>query len=238
MEPPDADEHYTERLIRLPNLSIYYTPLDVPFADIRRDAFNLRPKSTLYLCSQSLFKYLPQYDEIYPRIARLVGDCQFLFISFQKSSWVTEQFRSRINQAFHQCNLHADDYVVFLPFLTPEKYHAINRLADVYLDSIGWSGCNSTLEAIACDLPVVTFPGNLMRGRHSSAIFTMIGVKETIATSLDEYVLLAARLGQDVEWRRYISEKISNNKQRAYQDRTCITALEDFFEQAVKERIS
>ena len=29
MEPPDADEHYTERLVRLPNLSINYEPLDL-----------------------------------------------------------------------------------------------------------------------------------------------------------------------------------------------------------------
>jgi protein O-GlcNAc transferase len=237
MEPPDADDHYTEHLIRLPNLSIYYTPPDVLSADINRGTFGLRSESILYLCPQSLFKYLPQYDEVFPRIARLIGDCQFLFISFQKSSWVTEQFRSRINQAFHRFNLNADDYVVFLPRLEPEKYHAINRLADVSLDSIGWSGCNSTLEALACDLPVVTLPGNLMRGRHSSAILTMMGVTETIAASLDEYVSLAAKLGQDVEWRRYISEKISENKYQAYQDRTCITALENFLEQAVKERI-
>jgi protein O-GlcNAc transferase len=237
MEPPEADDHYTEQLIRLPNLSIYYTPLDVPSVAVNRDTFGLRPKSILYLCCQSLFKYLPQYDEVYPHIAQQVGDCQFLFISHLTSNWITEQLRSRINQAFNDFNLQADDYVVFLPVLDPGKYHAINHLADVYLDSIGWSGCNSTFEALACNLPVVTLPGGLMRGRHSLAILTMMGLTETIATTLDEYVALAVKLGQNLEWRQYISDKISKNKHLAYRDKACITALQDFLEGVVKERL-
>jgi predicted O-linked N-acetylglucosamine transferase (SPINDLY family) len=238
MEPPDADEHYAEELIRLPNLSIYYTPLDVPSAEVNRDTFGLRPTSTLYLCCQSLFKYLPHYDEVYPRIAQQVPDSQFLFISHSRSRWITEQTRSRIQQKFDDYNLNSHDYVLFLSHLDPEQYDAINRLADVYLDSIGWSGCNSTFEALACDLPVVTLPGDLMRGRHSSAILTMIGVTETIASDLDEYVSLAVKLGLDTEWRRHISDRISKNKHRAYYDKTCIAALEDFLDGAVKEKRS
>ena len=36
-----------------------------------------------------------------------------------------------------------------------------------------------------------------MRGRHSAAILRMMGVTETVATTIDEYVAIAARLGQD-----------------------------------------
>ena len=30
MEPPAATAHYTEKLVRLPNLSIYYEPVEAP----------------------------------------------------------------------------------------------------------------------------------------------------------------------------------------------------------------
>jgi protein O-GlcNAc transferase len=236
MEPPDADSHYTERLIRLPNLSVYYTPLDIPPTDINREILNLRQKSILYLCCQSLFKYLPQYDEIYPRITKEVGDCQFIFIS-HKSSYVTEQFQRRINQSFNKFGLKANNYVVFLPRLDVREYNAINSLSNIYLDSIGWSGCNSTFEAIAHDLPIVTLPGDLMRGRHSAAILTMMNMQETIASSIDEYVEIAIRLGTDSLWRKQISNKIAANKQLLYKDKTCITALEAFFEKVVEEGI-
>ena len=236
MEPTDADEHYSEKLIRLPNLSIYYTPIDAPEVAISRDMFKIRPQSILYFCCQSLHKYLPQYDEIYPQIAQRLADCQFLFIS-NPSTVVTEQFRLRIKNTFDHFNMSADDYVIFLPYLDTGQYHAMNCLVDIYLDSIGWSGGNTTLEAIACNLPVVTMHGKLMRGRHSAAILTMMGMTETIAKTLDEYIELAVKLGKDSDWRQYISEKIKNNKHLVYRDRTCITALEDFLQRVVNEEL-
>jgi protein O-GlcNAc transferase len=236
MEPVDAGSHYTEKLVRLPNLSIYYAPLDFSHADINREIFNLRQKSVLYLCCQSLYKYLPQYDEIYPRIARQLDDCQFLFIS-NPSRNVTEQFRFRIKNAFSRYEMNADNYVIFLPQLDAANYHVINCISDIYLDSIGWSGGNTTLEAIAADLPVVTIPGTLMRGRHSTAMFKMMGMTETIAATPDEYIEIAVRLGLDTQWRNQISGKIARNKYLLYRDKTCITALEDFFEKSVKERL-
>ena len=142
----------------------------------------------------------------------------------------------RINQSFEKYGLKADDYIIFLPRLDISEYNAMNSLSDIYLDSIGWSGCNTTFEAIASNLPVVTMPTELMRGRHSSAILTMMGVTETIASTLDEYIKLAIRLGKDLEWRRRISDKISVNKHRVYRDKTCIAALENFLEKTIRER--
>jgi protein O-GlcNAc transferase len=235
MEPTDAEKHYTEQLIRLPHLSVNYTPLEIPITSVKRENFNLHPSSVLYFCSQSLSKYLPQYDEVFPRIAREDGAYQFIFIE-DRSKFITEQFRSRLSVAFSKFNLDADRRVIFLPRLDQTHYHALNSLCDVYLDSIGWTGCNSTLEAIACNLPVVTLPGELMRGRHSFAILTMMGVTETIASTLDNYIALAVKLGNDSEWRQKVSEKTASRKHLLYRDMVCITALEDFLDKIVKER--
>jgi protein O-GlcNAc transferase len=236
MELPEADRYYTEELVRLTNLSVYYEPQINPSVCGSRDTFGLRPKSILYLCCQALYKYLPQYDDIYPLIAQEVDDCQFLFISSSKSALVTEQFRSRLSQAFARFGLDIAKYVILLPHLDTRQYYSINVLSDIYLDSIGWSGCNTTLEAIACNLPVVTLPGKFMRGRHSTAILAMMGLTETIAASLDSYIEIGVRLANDSEWRKCISGKIADNKHRIYRDVECITALEEFLERAVKER--
>jgi protein O-GlcNAc transferase len=235
MENSDADDHYTERLIRLPNLSVNYKPLEISAATITRETLGLNPQSILYLCCQSLFKYLPQYDEIYPRIAHQVNGSKFLFIS-EQSHLITEQFRDRLERAFHRINARLDDFVTFLPRVNAEEYNAINCLSDIYLDSIGWSGCNSTFEALSCNLPVVTLKGNLMRGRHSSAILTLMGLADTIAATKDEYVDLAVKLGNDPSWRNQISQIIAAQKHRLYNDEACIRGLEDFLEKAVKEK--
>ena len=82
MEPADAADHYSERLIRLPNLSIYYEPAEVPPVAIDRAQLGLRASAVVYWCCQSLPKYLPQFDEVFARIAVEVPDCQFTFIEF------------------------------------------------------------------------------------------------------------------------------------------------------------
>jgi predicted O-linked N-acetylglucosamine transferase (SPINDLY family) len=108
-------------------------------------------------------------------------------------------------------------------------------LCDVFLDSAGWSGCNSTLESLAHDLPIVTLPGSYMRGRHSAAILQMMGVTETIAATLDDYVALAARLANAPDECQAISRRVADNKHKVYRDRACVTALEDFLERAVRQ---
>ena len=91
--------------------------------------------------------------------------------------------------------LSADEHCVFLPPQPSSDYWNLNLLADVFLDTIEWSGCNTTLEAIACGLPIVTLPGQVMRGRHSYAILMQFGMTETIARDKAEYVDIAVRLG-------------------------------------------
>jgi predicted O-linked N-acetylglucosamine transferase (SPINDLY family) len=104
------------------------------------------------------------------------------------------------------------------------------------LDSIGWSGGNTTLEALAQDLPVVTFEGELMRGRVSADMLRMIGMPETIAATIDEYVALGVRIARDAAWRQELRSRVASDRQRLYRDRTCITALEAFLERAAQRQ--
>jgi predicted O-linked N-acetylglucosamine transferase (SPINDLY family) len=182
----------------------------------------------VFWCAQSLPKYLPQYDQVFPRIARDAGDCQFTFIQFPGAAQITAQFKERLTRAFAAYGLHAADHCVFLPRLEPQKFVAAIGACDAVLDSIGWSGCNSVLESLVHDLPIVTLAGPLMRGRHAAAILTMMDVPDTVTASIDGYVTAAVRLARDDAFRSAIRSKIARNKHRLYRDRACIAALEDF----------
>lgn len=234
MEPPEADEHYSEKLVRLPNLSIYYEPVGIRPASVRRSELGLRDDAVVYWCAQSLPKYLPQFDEVFARIAMNVQGCQFVFIDFAGGEGVTELFRARLTRAFGAAGLDASRHCVLLPRLAPEQFLAAIGQCDIVLDSIGWSGCNSILESLTHNLPVVAFEGEFMRGRHAAAILDMMDVRDTIARSVDDFVSIASRLGRDDRWRNDIVTKIFNNKNRIYGDRRCIAGLEAFLEQAVR----
>jgi predicted O-linked N-acetylglucosamine transferase (SPINDLY family) len=72
-----------------------------------------------------------------------------------------------------------------------------------------------------------------MRGRHTYAILKMMGLEETIAKSIEDYIDIAVKLGKDKGFRKIISEKIASNKNKVYRDNECIEGLEKFFEDVV-----
>ena len=237
MEPPDAQDHYTERLVRLPNLSIYYEPAE-PHDDDGRDAvrradLGLRQDAVVFWCGQALFKYLPQFDRIFPAIARAVGDCQFVFVAHAVAE-ITGQFRQRLAAAFAADGQDAARHCVFLPRMEMRRFAAAVGRCDIILDSIGWSGCNSTLEGLPHGLPLVTLAGPLMRGRHGAAILRMMGVTETIADTVDDYVAIAIRLATDTPWRSAVAAAVARNADRVYRDDACISALEDFLDRVAR----
>jgi protein O-GlcNAc transferase len=237
MEPADAAEHYTERLVRLPNLSIYYEPVATSPARITRGELGMRPDAVVYWSGQSLYKYLPKHDFVFAKIAKFVGNCQFVFIKHPKETAVADLFHRRLDSLFSEWGLTASDHCLFIESLSFDRFVAAIGNCDIFLDSIGWSGCNSTLESLAHNIPIVTLRGALMRGRHSSAILNRIGVGETVADSIDEYVSIATRLATNSAERRRISLEIDRNKHIIYRDRDCIARLEDFIENAARGRM-
>ena len=48
-----------------------------------------------------------------------------------------------------------------------------------------------------------------MRDRHSAAILRMIDVTDTIAATVDDYVAIATRLGQDTQFRQTMSSRMA-----------------------------
>lgn len=235
MEPPDGQDHYTERLIRLPNLAGYCEQFDVPPVPLGRAELRLRPTATVYWCGQSLCKYLPQFDSVFARIARDAADCQFVFIEPPGgSTHISALFKQRLERTFADAGMRADDYCVILPRLDFPKFVAVFSVCDVFLDSMGWSGQNTTLESLAHPMPVVTIAAPLMRGRHTLAILKMMGVTETIAETVDDYIAIAVRLARDLPWRMAVKERMSLNKHKIYRDRTWILALEEFLNGVVR----
>ncbi len=235
MEPEHATLHYTEHLITLPNLGVHYTPDERVTEICSRPMMGLRDNAVIFWCGQALYKYLPQYDEVFARIASEVGDCQFLFIGFAKSCKVTNLFQSRLRQAFAELGLDARQHCVFVPPMSQERFLGTIRLADIMLDSIGWSGGKSTLDALAEASAIVTCPGPMMRGRHTMAILTRLGVTETIAKTVDDYVSIAVRLAHGPSMRASLRAQVAMGRHRVIADTAPIRALEVFLTQAVEE---
>jgi len=227
MEPPDGDAHYTETPVRLPGTSLCYRLAPIDRLIDASPPLTRENDRVRFLCAQNLQKYLPAFDHVFADIAAGAAGAEFHFISDQ-SSHATERFRARIAQAFATRNLSAEDFCRFHPRLDNQAYMSLNLGCDVFLDSPMWSGNNTTHEAVACGLPVITWPGPMMRGRHAAAICAMMGISETVARDIEEYVALGVRAANDAAWRGHLRDEIATRRERLFDDPRPVRALESF----------
>ena len=85
-----------------------------------------------------------------------------------------------------------------LPWSSYADYLATYHQVDVALDPFPFSGSTTTCEALWMGVPVVTCPGETFASRHSLSHLSNVGLTETIARDLDEYVELAVSLAGDL----------------------------------------
>jgi predicted O-linked N-acetylglucosamine transferase (SPINDLY family) len=98
----------------------------------------------------------------------------------------------------------------------------------VYLDTIGFSGYNTVIQAIECGLPVVTQEGLYLRGRLGSGILRRLGLAELIAPSAAAYVDIAARLIQDTDYREEIRNRIRQRRALLFDEVQSVGRFQEF----------
>lgn len=227
MEPVDAQEYYTEKLVLLPHLGCFFEPRRiVPLVpDLER--LGIEADVPILLCPGVPFKYAPQYDWIFPEIARRLGSCRLVFFTYQ----IPEQsakLRRRLEAEFRSKGLRFEDFVIFIPWQNWPAFYGLLERADVFLDTIGFSGFNTAMQAVDRGLPIVTREGRFLRGRLASGILKRMGLRGLIAESEEAYISLAVRLAQDSVFRGDTKQQIKNACHVLFQDTAPIRALEDF----------
>lgn len=225
-ESDNSADAYTEHLIKLPNLGCSYTRLPITPSEPNILKWGIDSSTPILLCPGSPFKYAPQYDRLLVEIAKRLGKCNFIFFN-QQESW-TKILRGRLEKVFYEAGLALDDYVVFIPWLNSEEFYGLMKHATVYLDTVGFSGFNTAMQAIDCALPIVSKDGKFMRGRFGVGILKRMEISDLIANTDEEYVSLAVRLVKDEAYHREISKAINERRNILYGDLEPVRALESF----------
>ena len=104
-------------------------------------------------------------------------------------------------------------------------------VADVVLDTWPFGAGNTNYQTFAMGVPVVTLPGQWIRGRGTLAHYQHMGIEGCIAESPEEYVEIAVRLGTDPNFRKNISRKICDNAAAVLEDEVCVRSLARFLEE-------
>lgn len=235
LEPAGAQAHYSERLVTLPNLGCSFRPLPARPVDFDLAAHGIpeREDCVLFLsCQAGVFKYLPDHDDIFLRIASVIKNCRFIFL---RSGNLFDQFHARLEVAFSASGLDIRQYCIVVDSLPRDEFFGLMTKADIYLDTPSFSGFTTAFQALQCGLPIVTMEGGFMRGRLASALLRRIGIDETVAADVDEYVSIATGLARDGARRSALKTRIAEQLPVVFHDTSPLRAMERFMEEAVAD---
>jgi predicted O-linked N-acetylglucosamine transferase (SPINDLY family) len=228
MEPDDAESHYSERLWRLPGVGCCFEAptgtTETPPELAQRD-----PARVEVGFVQSFAKNLPRHDRLLARTAKAAPAVRF-HLTPANNPRISDQVRARTEAAFAAAGLDPARHLGIVRGLPRPQFLALGQALDFAVDSLGWSGGNTTLELLWGGLPVITCPGRTMRTRHTKAMLELLELPELIAHDEDTLVALAVRLAGSADLRADLRGRIEGRKHRLFDDLSVISALEGFLE--------
>ncbi len=223
LEGAEAEQHYTETLVRLPALPVYYYRPMLPTPLQGRQAFGLPEQGHLYGCPQSLFKLHPEFDAILREILQRDPEGYVVLLQGKYPFW-TETLRQRFATTLGG----VAERVVFLDRLAKPAFLNLNAIVDVLLDPLHFGGGNTSYEALAFGVPIVTLPSRFLRGRITLALYQQMQMLDGVVATPEEYIELAVRLGTEPDYRAHLRAKILEANGVLYENGAGVRALEAF----------
>src|SRR5262249_18775528 len=145
---------------------------------------------------------------------------------------VTAKYLKRLASAFDESGIDARSRLIVLDPLRHADFMRVNRVCDAMLDTLHWSGGDTSLDGLACGLPIVTLPGAYMRGRQSMAMLRLMGQEALIARDSADYVNIATRLVEDAGWREGLRLALIDAQQQVFDDSAPVSRIAEFLLEA------
>lgn len=235
LEPSAACDNYTETLVRLPNLGVYCEPLRPDVSRINIVSLGLSPAEPLLLCPGSPFKYAPAYDDVWVRIAlglrhgmfRRKSRGRLVFFRSQTAS-LDRALEARLRAAFEDAGIDFDAHVSIIPYLNRSQFYSLMEQSSLMLDTLGFSGFNTALQAVEGGLPILSFDGDFLRGRLASGIMRRLGLPELIATTKDQFVEKAVALMSGGTLLSELQQRMIDFRHILFRDLESVRSLEKY----------
>ena len=176
-----------------------------------RASLGFAPDEVVFVNAAACYKILPEMQETWAKILSAVPKSRLLLLPFNpnwSSAFPVKQFERTLTEACARHGVSRDRFVLAQSLPSRADVKALERIADVYLDTFPFSGSISVIDPLELGLPPVVQEGATHRSRMASALLREIDVPELITHDEAAYIALAVRLGSDSAYRRGLSRRI------------------------------
>ena len=190
--PAGFEPLYSERLLRLPDGYVCYSPPahapDVVPLPALANGF------VTFGCFNNLAKITPRVIETWATILRRLPDARLVLKTHQLSHGPTA---GRFRAAFAALGI-AGDRLEMRGSSGHRAFMGEYGDIDIVLDPFPYSGGLTTCEALWMGVPTIALAGEIFASRHSTSHMSNVGLAEWVAGSTDAYVEMATARARDV----------------------------------------
>jgi len=211
---PGMQEHFSENLILCegaPGSLDYSVESKTASRRFDRAQFGLGADEIVFVNAAACFKILPELQITWAKILQAVPKSKLLLLPFNPN-WATafpaKQFERTFTEICAQHGVTRDRFILIESLPSRADVKALEKIADIYLDTVPFSGSISVIDPLELGLPTIVSEGQTHRSLMAAALVRELGIPQLIAGNETEYIQKAVELAGDANQRRRLSEKI------------------------------
>jgi predicted O-linked N-acetylglucosamine transferase (SPINDLY family) len=191
--PPSEEAHFTERVWRLPETRLCFTPPDVEVSVSALPA--LATGEVTFACFNNLTKMNDAVVALWARVLDAVAGSR-LFLKAKQLGEPSVQLS--VLDRFGACGIQRERLILEGESSRQEYFEAYHRV-DIALDPFPFTGGTTTAESLWMGVPVLTRAGERFVSRQGVGLLTNAGLPDWVALDTDDYLVRAVKHAADLE---------------------------------------
>ena len=204
--PKQSQEHYSEKIVYLPN-SFQVNDRRKVISDKKftREELGLPLEGFVFCCFNNNYKITPSIFDSWVRILNSVNGSVL---------WLINDYPTSAANLYKEAEVRGLDpnRLVFSQRRQLPEYLASYQSADLFLDTLPYNAGTTASDALWAGLPVVTCLGESFASRMAASLLTAINLPELITNTRSEYEDLAIELATDPIKYNSIKSKLAENR--------------------------
>lgn len=197
---------YDEHVIYLPSYQANDRRRPRPEAVPERGTLGLPGTGFVYCCFNNPCKITPAVFEAWMEVLRQVPESVLWVLSEDESADANLRRQA-------ECLGVEGRRIVFGGRTGRENYLAMQRAADVFLDTLPYNAGTTASDALWMGLPVLTQLGQSFAARMAASLLHAVGLPELVAKNTREYIDVAVRLARDADFLGGIRKRLEDGRQ-------------------------
>ena len=204
--PKESQEHYSEKIVYLPNsYQVNDRHRVIAPTQFTKQDLGLPEDSFVFCCFNNNFKITPDVFDSWVRILKAV-DASVL--------WLLEDNQTAATNLRKEAALRGLDptRLVFAKRMDLPEHLARHKAADLFLDTFHYNAHTTASDALWAGLPVLTCMGEGFASRVAASLLNAIGLPELVTETTSEYEALAIELAKNSNKLNAFKDKLQSNR--------------------------